>query len=310
MRGVRVIGDGVEVVDVPSARAGDERLLVNVAACGICGTDLHLISWKPAITLGHEISGFLEDGTPVGIWPREPCWHCEFCRAGKVQLCTSGPGTLGVAQDGGMAEQVTVAATGPVRLPAGVRVTDACLVEPIACVVHGLQRAQLRPDARVAVIGGGSIGLIAVAAARWLGCEVHLEARYPHQQLAGERLGAGVGLSGLYDLVIDAAGSEQAVARAFETLHPGGTVLLLGTYWTAVAFPDLFGNKEPTIITAIGHSRQIGGRDVDTAASLLAQVPDLAPTVITHRFPLDDAAHAFAVAADRSAGAIKVVIEP
>jgi threonine dehydrogenase-like Zn-dependent dehydrogenase len=300
----------VSLIDAPPPVETPERLRVKVAACGICGSDFHIIGWKPKITLGHEVSGYLEDGTPVAIWPREPCWTCEHCREGRVQLCVTGPGTLGVRQDGGMADEVTVAPSGPVPLPANVVVEDACLVEPIACVLHGLNRVEIKPLHRVAVIGGGTIGLVAAAATAWLGCDVGVSARYPHQKAAAERLGAHVGLSGKYDLVIDAAGSAQALATGFDALRPTGTVLLLGTYWDPVEFPALFCNLEPTIVGAVGHSRQVGGRDADGAVTLLSNVPELAPTLITHRFGLDEVVRAFEVAEDRKSGAIKVVLQP
>lgn len=310
MRAVRVVDGEAKVVQAPEPELTDERLLVNVAACGICGSDFHIMGWGPTITLGHEISGFLEDGTAVGIWPREPCWTCEHCRAGRVQLCSTGPGTLGVRQNGGMADRVTVAKTGPVKLPAGMKVEDACLTEPIACVLHGLNRIDLKTNQRVAVVGGGTIGLVAAAAAAWLGCDVGISARYPHQQQAAENLGAKNGLSGTYDVVIDAAGNEVALKTVFEHLKPYGTVLLLGTYWDPTNFPALFCNLEPTIVGAVGHSRTINGRDADGSVTLLANVPQLASTLITHRFGLDEAERAFEVALDRKEGAIKVVIQP
>ncbi len=106
-------------------------------------------------------------------------------------------------------------------LPAGVALGDACLVEPLAVVLHGLRRAGLRGGERVAVIGGGAIGLCAVAAARAAGAEVALVARHDAQRAAGERLGAGARASGSYDLVIDAAGTESALAQRGRAVPAG-----------------------------------------------------------------------------------------
>jgi threonine dehydrogenase-like Zn-dependent dehydrogenase len=164
---------------------------------------------------------------------------------------------------------------------------------------------------RVAVVGGGGIGLTAVAAAASTGAEVGLYARYAHQIEAGARLGAGPA-EGEYDIVVEAAGSESAMATAAELARPEATVLVLSTHYGLVPIPGI-----PSILKELKYIWSFmygdipgGGRDVDTAASLLARNPEIAATLVTHRFPLDDAAEAFRVAADRKAGAIKVVMEP
>ena len=98
---------------------------------------------------------------------------------------------LGIGADGGMAEELVVPEGCLVALAPGVSTADACLVEPLAVAVHGLRLAQLEPTTRVAVIGGGTIGLCAVAAATHAGAQVGLRARHDVQLAAGERLGAG-----------------------------------------------------------------------------------------------------------------------
>jgi threonine dehydrogenase-like Zn-dependent dehydrogenase len=145
----------------------------------------------PRVTLGHEIAGVTENGTPVAIEPLSPCGTCAPCRRGDEHLCVDSSAMLfGVGLDGGMADRIVVPERCLVPLPAGVAVGDASLVEPLAVVVHSLRRSAARPDQRVVVIGGGTIGLCAVAAARARGCEVALVARHDAQRAAGERLGA------------------------------------------------------------------------------------------------------------------------
>jgi threonine dehydrogenase-like Zn-dependent dehydrogenase len=149
-----------------------------------------------------------------------------------------------------------------------------------------------------------------VAAARAAGAEVALEARHDAQRAAGERLGARLGASGAYDLVVDAAGSESSLAKAAELARPGGRVSLLGSYWTPVGFPGLpLCLKEVDVVPASMYGRAAGGRDIDAAAALLAATPELPRAVITHRFPLEAAAEAFATARARHSGALKVVLE-
>jgi threonine dehydrogenase-like Zn-dependent dehydrogenase len=143
-----------------------------------------------------------------------------------------------------------------------------------------------------------------------MGFDVDLEARHPHQVQAGERLGAGRPI-GLYDAVIDAAGSESGLARCAELARPEGRMVLLGVYHGLVPLPGVASLvRELTIVNAMAYGRHDGIREVDEVASMLAHDPDIAKTVITHRFPLDDVAEAFRVAGDRASGAIKVVLEP
>jgi threonine dehydrogenase-like Zn-dependent dehydrogenase len=310
MQAVRNTDAGVTVVDVPEP-VGDGQL-VDVVSSGICGSDLHMIGWGPLpATLGHEIGGQLADGTPVAIWSLLPCGHCDRCRAGELQQCRSGTSTLyGVSLDGGMADRIQVDPRCLVPLPTGLTPADACLVEPIACSVHAFRRAGVAGTDRVAVVGAGSIGLGAAAVAKWRGCPVDVAARHPAQRAAAETIGAGLAPEGEYDVVIDAAGTSGSLARSIELLRPGGTVILVSTAWEPMLFPAFFMNKEPTIYTATMHGEHSGGSDMADAAQLLADLPQVAPAMITHRFPLAKAADAFGVAADRSAGAIKVVLEP
>jgi 2-desacetyl-2-hydroxyethyl bacteriochlorophyllide A dehydrogenase len=318
MRAVRAGNGSVEVREVPAPDGPGVR--VDVKAAGICGTDLHLVSGDdfppPRVTLGHEIAGVTENGTPVAIEPLAPCSRCDPCRRGDEHLCAVGSAMLfGVGLDGGMADRIVVPERCLVPLPAGVAVRDASLVEPLAVVVHSLRRSAARPDQRVVVIGGGTIGLCAVAAARARGCDVALVARHDAQRAAGERLGAtaitDTAADGGYDIVIEAAGSESALRQAVGLARPGGTVVIPGVYWGPVAMPGLaMCLKEVSLCPTALYSRTATGRDIDAAAALLATTPGLADTLITHRFPLEAAAEAFATAASRDQGAIKVVLEP
>jgi threonine dehydrogenase-like Zn-dependent dehydrogenase len=311
VRAVRISGSGVEVVEVPAPAGPGVR--VRVRSAGICGSDLHLIAGPFRIphTLGHEIAGVTDDGTPVAIEPLAPCGACDLCAQGDYHLCRLGPGiVIGIGRDGGMADEIRVPERALVRLPSGVAPTDACLVEPLAVAIHGLRRAGLRGGERVAVVGGGSIGLLALAAARAAGAEVGLVARHDAQRAAGERLGAREA-AGEYPLVIECAGSRGALERAVELARPAATLLLLATYWQGLELPSIAVTlREVTIVPASLYSRGPAGRDVDAAAALLAANPEIPRALVSHRFPLDAAPEAFATAADRAAGSIKVVLEP
>ncbi len=312
MRAVRVVGDDVGVVEVPSPTGDGVR--VRVVSAGICGSDLHLMRTDlvRGITLGHEFAGITEDGIAVAVEPLQPCEDCKSCRRGEYNLCTRSSAMLiGIGMDGGMADEVIVPRRALVPLPAGVAPADACLVEPLAVLVHATRRVGLVSGMRVAVIGGGTIGLCAVAAIRAAGCDVTLLARHDHQRHAGERLGASVTVDGDYDVVFECAGTGDALARSVELMRPGGTISVPGIYWQDVALAGLaFCFKQLTLSPVTLYGRTAGGRDVDAAAALLASNHEIAATLITHRFALDDASAAFAAAGDRKSGAIKVVLEP
>ena len=311
MRAVRASGGAVEVREVP-APAG-EGVRVRIRSAGICGSDLHLVDAGHPLphTLGHEMAGITDDGTAVAIEPLAPCGHCAPCVRGDYNLCDRGPRiVIGVAEDGGMADEIRVAPRCLVPLPGGLEVADACLVEPMAVAVHGLRRAALRGGRRVAVIGGGTIGLCSVAAAVAAGAEVGLAARHEAQVEAGRRLGAR-SVEGLYDVVIDAAGTAAALEQAVALCHAGGTLLLVASYWEPLTLPGFaLCMKEIDVVPASMYGRAGAARDVDVAAGVLARTPEIARTLVTHRFPLEAATEAFATAADRAAGAIKVVLEP
>jgi threonine dehydrogenase-like Zn-dependent dehydrogenase len=156
------------------------------------------------------------------------------------------------------------------------------------------------------------LGLLAVAGARRLGAEeVALEARHPHQRNAGEQLGARVGVKGGYDVVVEAAGSPESLARCARLVAPRGTIVALGVHFGPVQLDwmSLF-QREASLIPSLGYCAHDGVREMEEAAAMPADRPEIARTVITHRFPLEDATEAFRVASDRGSGAIRVVIEP
>lgn len=310
MRGVRNTEDGIQVLDVPAPEPTGDQVRVRVAAAGICGSDLHLIEWGPMpVTLGHEVAGHLDDGTPVAVEPVHRCGSCPSCLRGDTHLCPMAQ-TIGIGLDGGMADELAVPPECVVPLPDGLAVGDASLVEPVACAVRSLHRARVEPGQRVAVVGGGTLGIAAVAAAAHLGCEVGIAARHPHQLAAAEAVG-GRPVEGHYDVVVEAAGTSSAFNQAIELARVRGAIALLGTYWGELTLSaTAIGLKELDVHGSLAYGHQHGAREVDDAAQLLAAVPELAPAMITHRFGLDDAAEAFRVAADRSAGAIKVTLEP
>ena len=302
----------VEVREVETSAGVGDGVRVRVVSAGVCGSDLHMAAMGfPPVTLGHEIAGVLDDGTAVAIEPLAGCGECDGCRAGHEQRCREFlQRVYGMARDGGMADEIVVAPRCVIALPKAIQPTDAALIEPLAIAVHGFNRAAIVPDERVLVVGGGSIGLNALAVARHRGGSADLAARHGHQIAAGEALGAGTTPGDDYDVVIDAAGTQSSIEEAIRRLRPGGRVLLLGSWWSPVKLGPELALKEITLFPSSMYGHHHGAREFSEAVDVLAARPDLAATLITHRFSLDDAAEAFRVAGDRAAGAIKVVIHP
>ena len=309
MRAVRAV-EGSATVVMTDEPDGDWPVL-EVGSASICGSDLMLVGWNLPITLGHEVAGTL-DGVAYCVEPTVRCGVCDQCATGATQRCRgSAPhGILGVAFDGGLADRVAVPRECLVPLPDGLAVQDACLVEPLAVSWHALRSAGAQPGQRALVVGGGSVGLLAVAAARAMGLEVDLQARHDHQRAAGERLGAG-SPHGQYEITVEAAGSDSALAACVKKAAPGGRIAAVGMSQGDLRVPGIpFVMNELSMVGCNCYGSGHGGHEFAEAATVLAENPEIAGTVITHRFPLAEAAEAFRVAGDRASGAIKVVLEP
>ncbi|MGH9079408.1 MAG: zinc-dependent alcohol dehydrogenase [Acidimicrobiales bacterium] len=310
MRGVRSTEEGIQVVQTSPGDQGGVR--VSVVSSGICASDLHLASFGPVpVTLGHEFSGRLDDGTPVAVLPAVSCGECDRCRAGHDQQCAAVLGAMyGVSLDGGLADVAWVDPTCAKVVPPSLPLEQACLVEPLAVALHGVDRAGVQPGMRVLVIGGGPIGLCTVAATRNCGADVDLVARHQRRIEAGERLGARVSTGSEYDIVLDAAGSQSSLDTALQRVRPGGTIGVIGTFWDPVALGPGFQLKEVTMTPAFTYGHHRGVPEFVAAMGILESIPDLAETIVTHHFSLDEAAEAFRVAGDRASGAIKVIVHP
>jgi 2-desacetyl-2-hydroxyethyl bacteriochlorophyllide A dehydrogenase len=311
MRAVRTVDGAVTVVEVPEPAGAGDGVVVDVSACGICGSDLHLLSWGLPVTLGHELAGRLVDGTPVAVQPSVPCGSCEYCRAGQSELCTTLLERMyGVSLDGGLAEQILVDASCIVPLPTGLDPAAAALAEPLAVGVHAANQGGVQAGQRVLVVGGGSVGLLTAAAARAMGADVDISVRHDRQRQAADAIGAGLEPGGGYDVVFDAAGTQTAIDVATDQVRPGGTIVVVATYWSPVEIGIALLMKEAHLVPATTYGDHGGRREYATAVDLLATMPDLFDAVVTHRFNLSDAPEAFRAATDRQGGAIKILLEP
>ena len=284
--------------------------LITVTSSGICGSDLHMIeAGLSGVVLGHEFGGLTTDGQLVAIRPTGECGTCVQCTSGFSHTCSmAGRSLHGMSRDGGLAEMVRVDTNQIFPMPSGVDPASVGLVEPLAVVIHGINRSGIQTGSRAVIIGAGSIGLLAAAVLVDRGVIVDIVTRHPHQALAAEKVDAHpVSEAGLnYDVSFDAVCSQQSFDACVQATRPCGTLLEFGMFWSPVTLNNTLMMKEITVIPSIFYGHNHEHHDFEEAVDILARLPFLIDAVVTHRFTLTDAAEAFRVAADRRSGAIKV----
>lgn len=311
MKAVRGVAGAVQLVDLDEAPGTGE--LLTMKSVSICSSDFTYLKYGSTRVVGHELAGVTADGTAMMVDGLYGCGECESCHAGRPNLCESmARNALGASIDGGMVEQFRAPRGRLIEVPAGLDVRDACLVDAAAVAWHALNLGNTGPGRRVGVIGAGALGLMAVAGAKYMGVEeIGVEARHPHQCEATERLGGTVGTTGLYDVVVEAAGTPESMSRALELVAPRGVVVVLGVHMGTVSLDwSVLFHKEASVLPSLGYCLHDGKSEMLESARMLASDPEIARTFITHRFPIDDAVEAFRVAGDRTTGAIRVVVEP
>ena len=236
----------------PDTEPGPLDVLVEVAACGVCGTDRHIADGGYPATypnvLGHEFAGaivgvgdavkLLAVGDRVAIDPNIPCHMCVPCRRGDIHLCVRLQ-AIGVTRPGGMAPRVAVPQTQAYRLAAGLSLQDAAFAEPLSCVIHGLEQVKLPLGASIAILGAGSIGLLMQQTVRAMGASsvVVSEPSAARRNLA-EELGADEvytpemleheSHTEEYDLVIDCTGNTEVIPATVRLARRGADILLFG----------------------------------------------------------------------------------
>jgi threonine dehydrogenase-like Zn-dependent dehydrogenase len=284
--------------------------LITVTSSGICGSDLHMIeAGLSGVVLGHEFGGLTTDGQLVAVRPTGECGTCVQCTSGFSHTCSmAGRSLHGMSRDGGLAEMVRVDTNQIFPMPSGVDPASVGLVEPLAVVIHGINRSGIQTGSRAVIIGAGSIGLLAAAVLVDRGVIVDIVTRHPHQALAAEKVGAHpVSEAALnYDVSFDAVCSQQSFDACVQATRPCGTLLEFGMFWSPVTLNNTLMMKEITVIPSIFYGHNHEHHDFEEAIDILARLPFLIDAVVTHRFTLTDAAEAFRVANDRKSGAIKV----
>lgn len=306
---------------------------VAVAACGICGSDLHgfrehqggVRGQQP----GHEAAGYcvdrgdssLEEGRLYAIEPIVSCGTCEPCRAGYQNRCRKRD-LVGFGTPGGLAEEIMVPCSRLHLMPEGFDRNLAALAEPLAVGVRAMLLGDVK-DRVVAIIGAGSIGLLCISAAISKGAkEVAITARHPHQAELAHYLGAEVyadpetllqhyGAEGV-DVVIETVGGKaETLVDAANIAAPGGVIVKVGVFSGNTPIPSMpFLDKELTLKGSLCYAGDRETGDFAETTRLLASKGDYFSPLVTHTFSLDEVNKAFEAALDKSNGSIKVQISP
>jgi L-iditol 2-dehydrogenase len=320
----------VRVHDEERPVPGPGEAPVRVEAVGLCGSDLHWYEEggiggtriaRPIVP-GHEMAGRTEDGRLVAIEPAIPCRHCPLCEEGHSNLCPtirfSGHGDL----DGSMREWMAWPSHNLIPLPEGLTAVDGAMLEPLGVAIHTVDLAHVRPGSSVGVFGAGPIGLFCLQVAKAAGAArlvaTDLASR-PHRLEAARAVGAGafpadgreakaigeaVGGYGL-DVAIEAAGVQAAVDAAVEAVRPGGRVVLAGIpAEERTSVPASTARRKGLTIVFVRRMKHTYPRAIALASAGRVDLRSM----VTHRFPLAEAAKAFEVAALREG--LKVVLCP
>ena len=332
-----------EIQEVPSPSPGAGEVLVRVGAVGVCGSDLHGFEGRsgkrrqPGLIMGHEAAGEVAElGTGVRGWkagdrvvidPQIACGECLSCRSGWPHLCEHkkiiGSSMLEF-RHGALAEYIAVPERQLHRLPDSVTFEEACLVEPAGCSLHVYNRSGIEVGSCIAVIGAGTIGLVALQVARMIGAgKVMVVDLAPNRLELARRLGADVTIQSDredpverlreetagrgVDYVVEAVGLSLTYGYATRALRRRGKILALGFMEDSVCFPIqpiLF--QELSVIGSTGFALT----EADTVIELIEKGRITVKPLVTHTFTLEDTQRAFETFADPAAKAIKVVVNP
>lgn len=337
MRAVQITEQrGLAEGEVPDPEPGAGEVLVDVAFCGICGSDLHMLpspALAPGTVMGHEFSGRVSavgegvsdwnEGDRVAVLPGTPCGECPQCLADNEHLCAQaivrGHGLGG--RQGAYAERVAASADSLFALPDSVSDEHGALVEPLAVGVHADSLADMVPDDPVVVLGAGPIGVMTALAARAGGAERILVVEPgEHRRGAIQGLGfAAVPLEGVHDAVIahfdgalpavvfECAGHHDAVGLGLELVAPAGTVVAVGVHDEPAPINQLLlAMKEARIQGAFAYRRE----DFERAIELLDSGEIPAAELITGVVPLGAAQEMFDELRRPGTEQLKVLLRP
>jgi (R,R)-butanediol dehydrogenase / meso-butanediol dehydrogenase / diacetyl reductase len=329
MRAVRLLdAHRLELEDVPEPEATPGEVVIQVDRCGICGSDLssYKVGLFTGTVPGHELAGTVHAvGDGVTGWtigdaavvdPKIPCGTCDDCRNGAGYRCamalTAG---IGFARDGGFAERLAVPSGLLHRLPAGLALEHACLVEPLSVAIHGVERARMHPGAAAVVVGLGPIGLLTVATlhARGATTIIGVDPVADRRRLALD-LGATATVAEIHEVrglvppvpaVLECSGYAPLLQAAADLVAPGGRLVLVGVpFGETTIYPIMWVTREIEIVGSIASS----AADFEVSLAMLAADPSIAG-IVTRRVSLAQLPEVFEELITPASGG-KVVADP
>ncbi|MGC1615009.1 MAG: galactitol-1-phosphate 5-dehydrogenase [Candidatus Acidiferrum sp.] len=331
----------LEIADLPDPTPGDGEVLISVAACGICGSDVHGYDGStgrriPPIVMGHEAAGTIAalgtgvkgfaEGDRVTFDSTIFCGACNNCRRGDVNLCDHRQ-VLGVScaefrRPGAFAEYVVVPSRILYRLPENLSFVEAAMLEAVSVALHGVSLAPISIGSTALVLGAGMIGLLTLQALRAAGCSRIFVADLDSTRLKlAEQAGAMAGLSANVDVAarvleltrgagvdvtIEAVGRNETVKASIESVRKGGTVVLVGNISPEVTLPL---QKVVTRQIRLQGSCASAG-EYPRAIELLASGAIQVKPLITAIAPLEEGPRWFERLYAREPNLMKVILTP
>jgi L-iditol 2-dehydrogenase len=329
---------GIEILEVPEPRLKKDQIMVEVKACGICGSDLHIYEWEPFIrwitlprVIGHEVAGTVYEvgeevkgfraGDRVVTETWGGCGHCYYCRLGRFNHCLYQT-RIGQHVDGGMARYVIVPANSLYKIPEGVDFQEASVIEPLGVMLRAFERCDMKPGDDIAIIGPGPIGLLGVMLAKSNGASTIIASGLKEDKerleyakkfgaisvdVSEENLrekvldlteGRGV------DIVMDVSGGKGSLAEAASIAKQGGQIGLVGLGPEFVFGPNVIVDKELTIHGSFRRQPSTWYRAIKLVAKRVID----AQSIITHVLPLEHADEGFQTLIRKEG--IKVILVP
>ncbi|WP_129668277.1 zinc-dependent alcohol dehydrogenase family protein [Phytoactinopolyspora endophytica] len=329
MRAVVIEKPGsLSVQDVPEPVPGPADVVVDVGACGICGTDLHIADgeFPPSpypLVPGHEFAGTVSAvgdsvttgiavGDRVAVDPSLFCGHCRQCRRGRGNLCENW-GATGDTVDGAFAERVAVPASTCYPLPEQLSFAEGALVEPVSCAVHGVRRLGVEAGERILVLGAGTMGLIMLQLLVAGGARVSVVDRVAEKLPMAERFGAVAVATSVdelprraFDAAVDVTGAPPAIEDAVRSLDRGGRIEIFGVAAEDAVVrlsPFRIYNDEITVVGSMAVLHSYGA-----ALELVADHQVDVASLVSHTFGLADFPHALDLV--RTGQTVKAQIAP
>ncbi|MFF2889676.1 zinc-binding dehydrogenase [Paenibacillus sp. NPDC057967] len=328
----------VVVKEVDKPKVGKNEVLIQVKAAGICGSDIHTYKGlhpfrKPPVIIGHEIAGEVVEiggavtkfkvGDRVTVEPQTGCGHCEYCLTGSVNYCT-GRGAPGIGSwYGAMAEYFAAPEQTVFKLPDGMDYDLGVLVEPFAVGVHAVRKAGIQVGDKVAILGAGPIGLLAMAAAKAAGATTTLVTDVMDYALEiADQMGAThsmnimnlpdwteeakAAIGGDFDKVLIAAGVPGIIDQSLKLLRKGGRIVTIAMFQGTQTF-DIHNlqNQEKEIIGCMTYTRE----DTITAIDMLMAGAVNEQAIISHKLTCEQAAEGFRLVDKKEDQSMKVLVK-